>query len=147
MTSQPDPHDDDASDPTRDTARQYAERLRNLEKLKQLRDRPVFENRYYSQQRVDLDGSTFLNCCFEECKLETAVGDIRLDRVVIRECKLFVCPPASNVLQFVNHSGDIKQLQDFLAGCDGKRITIPRPEGEQRGEAATAEYNLDDIPF
>lgn len=44
------------------------------------------ENRYYKNNRVNLDGYTFKNCCFHNCVLITSTGIFSLQECTIANC-------------------------------------------------------------
>lgn len=90
--------------------------------------RPKFSGLWYDGKEVDLDGKTYENCRFDNCKLSIATGDIELIGCLIDDStKLIIGDPASRIARLINRKLAIDALSNFEPKVVGNRITISPP--------------------
>ena len=62
-----------------------------------------FEDKWFNQKRVELDGFRFVRCRFDECELIVRSGNIDIEACVFNNCQF----------QFQGTAGQIARLDEF----------------------------------
>src|SRR5437762_376119 len=70
-------------------------------------------DRYYKGKRVDLDGYTFTNCCFERCELYTQTGAFALTECRLINCAQVFGPNAVRIIRLFHTGGPYTQFDEF----------------------------------